>query len=132
MVEKKFSKSWKASIQPRKQRKYAKNAPLHIKHKFVSANLSKELRKENGIRSLPVRKGDTVKIMTGGYKGKTGKITKVSLARTFVHVEGAEQKRADGTKSLYPIHPSNVRIIKLDTTDKKRVSKIEKMKEANK
>ena len=119
-------------MQARKQRKYVHNAPKHIRHKLVSANLSKDLRKEYGIRSLPVRKGDTVKVMTGTYKGKTGKVTKISLAQIFAHVEGVEQTRADGTKALYPVHPSNLQITKLDTSDKKRVEKINKMKEANK
>ena len=56
----KFSKKWKSSKQPRKQRKYRAEAPLHVKHKLVSANLSKELRKKYGRRSFPLRKGDTV------------------------------------------------------------------------
>ena len=49
-MKKDFSKSWKSSRQPRKQRKYVFNAPLHIRHKLVSANLSKELRKKYGKR----------------------------------------------------------------------------------
>ncbi len=62
-MKKKFSDKWKASKLPRKQRKYLANAPLHIKRKFLSANLSKELRKKHGKRSIPIRKGDTVRIM---------------------------------------------------------------------
>lgn len=131
-MEKKFSKAWKSSVQARKQRKYLHNAPLHIRHKLTGANLSKELRKEYGIRSIPVRKGDTVKVMTGTSKGKTGKVTKVSLTKIAIFIEGVEQSRADGTKALYPTHPSNVQITKLDTSDKLRVEKINKMKEANK
>ena len=71
-MKKKFSKKWKASGKARKQRKYVANAPLHIKKKFLSANLSKELRKKYG-RSLQIRKGDSVKVMRGKFKGKTGK-----------------------------------------------------------
>lgn len=131
-MDKRWSKAWKASAQARKQRKYLHNAPMHVRHKLVSAGLSKELRKDYGIRSLPVRKGDTVKVISGGYKGKSGKVTKVSLAKVVLYIEGVDQTRADGTKALYPVHPSNVQITKLDTSDKKRVSKIEKVKEANK
>ncbi|MBS1194889.1 MAG: ribosomal protein L24p/L26e, archaeal/eukaryotic, partial [Methanomicrobia archaeon] len=46
------------SIQPRKQRKARYTAPLHIKGKFLSATLSKELREQYKRRSLRVVKGD--------------------------------------------------------------------------
>jgi len=45
-MKQKFSTTWKASKQPRKQRKYSANAPLHIKRKMLSANLSKTLERE--------------------------------------------------------------------------------------
>ena len=51
-----FSKSWKSSKQPRKQRKYIAKAPLHIKRKLMGVNLSKELRKKHGKRNIVVRK----------------------------------------------------------------------------
>ena len=130
-MKKLWSKSWSSSTQPRKQRKYLFNAPLHIKHRLGSSPLSKELRAEHNVRSVPVRKGDTVKVTTGQFKGKSGKVTKVSLARTRVHVEGAVIKRADGTDAFYPIHPSNLVITKLDLSDNKRAEKLKKMKEAN-
>jgi len=34
-MKKIFSTHWKASKQPRKQRKYRAKAPLHIKRKFL-------------------------------------------------------------------------------------------------
>jgi len=73
-MKKEFSVKWIGSKQPRKQRKYRANAPLHIKRKFMSANLAKELRKRYGNRSFPLKKGDSIKIMRGEFKGKTGKI----------------------------------------------------------
>ena len=127
-MEKTWSKFWKSSSQKRKQRKYAFKAPMHIKHRFVSSHLSSELNKEYGIRSIPVRTGDTVTVLRGDSKGKSGKVTKVSLARTRVFVEGVEVARGDGTKALYPVHPSNLMITKLDLSDAKRKAKIEGMK----
>ena len=70
MVKKLFSKLWIKSSQIRKQRKYRHNSPLHIKHKFLSSNLSKELRKEYKVRNIPVRKGDSVLILRGDFKKK--------------------------------------------------------------
>ena len=86
-MKKLFSTHWKSSKQPRKQRKYQYNAPLHIKHKFLGSHLSKELIKKHGKRSIPVRKGDTVKVLVGQYKGKSGKIEKVFVKKTRVWIE---------------------------------------------
>lgn len=132
MVQKLWSKEWKSSTQSRKQRKYVYKAPLHIKHKMCSSGLSKELRKEYGFRSIPVRKGDTVKAISGQFKGQSGKVTKVSLSRMKVYVDGFTIKRSDGTDSMYPVHPSNLEIIKLDLGDKRRSEKLDKVKEMNK
>ncbi len=128
-MKKDFSKHWKASKDSSKQRKYRYNAPSHIRKKFVSVNLSKELRKKYGLRSVFARKGDKVKIMRGQFKKKTGGITEVSLKKTYVFVEGAEMIKADGGKSMYPIHPSNLQIIELKTGDKFRLKETKEIKQ---
>jgi large subunit ribosomal protein L24 len=126
-MENKWSKKWKSSKQTRKQRKYLFNAPLHIRHKIVSSHLTKELRKKYGLRSVPVRVGDEVIIRSGQFRGVSGKVTKVSLSRYFVHVAGATVKKTDGSEKLYPIHPSNLEIIKLNLDDPRRKEKIERV-----
>ncbi len=125
-MKKLFSKSWKSSKKPRKQRKYLYNAPLHIRKKFLSANLSKELRKKFGIRNIGLVKDDQVKIMRGQYKGKTGKITNVNTKKIRIYVDQAYRSKLDGSKSYYPIHPSNLMITNLNLNDKKRRKKLEK------
>ena len=119
-----FTTTWKNSTQPRKQRKYRYNAPLHVKQKFVHVHLSKDLRQKHGFRSIQVKKGDKVKILRGGFKGKDGKVDRVSLKREKVYVLGLENIRKEGTRNLVPITPSNLMIIKLDLTDKKRKQKL--------
>ncbi len=123
---KKFSKAWKSSKQKRKQRKYRYKAPLHIRHKFVAANLSKELRKRYYRRNLPLRKGDSVRIMRGSFKKKTGKISNVNLRNLKVFIEGIQQSKRDGTKVNVPFEPSNLQIIELNLEDKKRMEIIER------
>ena len=119
-MEKKFSIKWKASKQRRKQRKYNYNAPLHIKHKFMSVHLSKELMKKYGIRNIPTRKGDTVKIARGNFKDHSGKIERIFLKKTRVYVEGAQLVKRGGAKVFYPLHPSNLIITNLNLEDKRR------------
>ena len=118
------------SRQPRKQRKAFFNAPLHVRQKMMSAPLSPELREKYGIRNLPVRKGDKVRIMRGDFKGHEGKVVKVDLRRMKIYVEGVTIKRSDGTPVFRPIHPSNVMIIELDLSDEYRKSIIERRKRA--
>ena len=114
------------SKQPRKQRKFLYNAPLHIRHKIMSATLSKELREEYNRRSLPVRKGDKVEIMRGDFKGHQGKIERVDLKNYKVYVEGATIQKVDGTTTYFPIHPSNLQIIELNLEDEKRLKVLER------
>ncbi len=102
--------------------------PLHKRQKLVSATLSKELRKKFGKRSLPIRKGDTVKIMRGDFKGHKGKVERVNLKKLKIYVHGATVTKADGSEKLYPIHPSNVKIIKASMNDSKRKKIIERAK----
>jgi len=127
-MKKKFSTAWKASKQPRKQRKYVANAPLHIKRKFVSINLSKELRKKHGKRNIHVRKGDIVKIKRGKYRKKQGKVLEVKSKTSKIIVEGIQVKKLDGSKVNVKLQPSNLQIIELNLEDKKRLKSISKEK----
>ena len=124
-MKKKFSTAWKASKQPRKQRKYAAQAPLHLKKKLVSVNLSKDLRKKHGKRNLSVRKEDVVKIKRGKFKGKQGKVLSVKLKIQKITVEGIQVKKLDGSKVNVNLRPSNLQIIELYLEDKKRLKKKE-------
>jgi len=116
------------SKKPKKQRKFLYNAPLHLRHKMMSAHLSKELREKYGFRSIPVRKGDKVRIVRGSKDivGKEGKIAEVDLKHYRVHVEGVTRKKIDGTEVYRPIHPSNLVVIDLDLSDDIRKKIIER------
>jgi len=121
-----WSKNWKSSTQPKKQRKYIYNAPLHIKRSFLSANLSKELREKYNKRSFPLRKEDEVEIMRGEFKKKKGKINKISVKKIKVYINGITRKKVDGSDISIPIHPSNLKILELNLTDKKRLNALNK------
>lgn len=99
---------------------------MHVKHKIVSANLSKELRKEYGKRNIPVRKGDNIKILRGEFKGKNGKIERVDLKKSRVIIEGIYRTKKDGTKISVYFNPSNLQIRNLNLDDKKRIKAVER------
>ena len=115
-----FSRSWKASKQPRRQRKYLFNAPINIRRKLISAHLSKDLIKKYNKRNIPLRKGDEIKIVRGQFKGKKGKIESIDFKKLKVFIENIQFTKNDGTKAFYPLHPSNLIITNLNLTDKKR------------
>ncbi len=118
-MKNKFSTKWKESKQPRKQRKYRANAPLHLRKKFVKINLSKDLRKKQKKRNIQAKKGDKVKIMKGKFKGHAGKLLEVNLKTSRVEVEGVQAKKQDGSKVNLKLHPSNLQIIELSERAKK-------------
>lgn len=124
-MKNKFNKSWKASKQPRKQRKYLANAPLHLRKKLVSANLSKELRKKYGKRNIPIKKGDKVRIMIGKFKKKTGKVLEVKLKSGKIYIEEMQVKKQEGSKVNVPFKSSNLQIIELNMEGKKRIKNVE-------
>jgi large subunit ribosomal protein L24 len=121
-MKKEFSKQWKGSSQPRKQRKYLANAPIHIKRKFLSINLSKDLRKKQETRNIEVRVGDKVKVMRGKFKKKEGKVTKILTKLGKIYIERIQIDKKDGSKVDVPFRASNLQIIELNMDDKKRFS----------
>lgn len=108
-----FSNTWKASKKARKQRKYVHNAPRHVKIKFLSSPLSKELQEKHGKKHIGIRKGDGVKIVRGQFKGTNSTVEKVLVRYGKVHVKEATMEKKDGSSAFYPIHPSNIQITKL-------------------
>lgn len=106
-----FSKKWKASKRRAKQRKYHYNAPHHLKQKMIASPLSKDLKEKHARNALPIRVEDTVEIMRGSHKGRTGKVSGFSPKnRRMVYIQGFEVQRRDGSKKPYPFHHSNLMI----------------------
>jgi large subunit ribosomal protein L24 len=117
---------------PGKQRKKLFNAPAHIRHKLMSAPLSRELTASKGAKTLPVRKGDTILIKRGDNKGFEGKVSRVDLKAFHIYVEGLTREKVDGTNIFLPIHPSKVEIRNLNLDDKWRKKILERKQTSTK
>jgi large subunit ribosomal protein L24 len=109
---------------PSKQRRLLYQSPAHRIRKLLSAPLSDDLRKSQGRRSYPVRKGDTVKIVRGDFAGIEGKITKVDTNRQRIFVEGVQREKVAGTSENVSVHSSKVVITKLILDDKWRAESV--------
>lgn len=121
-----------SSTKARKQRKARAHAPLHKKRRMVAAHLDSTLMREYNVRSLTVRKGDTVKVLRGGEgsKGTESKVAKVDLAECKIIIENVTVAKADGTLKQKAVDPSDVVITKLDLSDPWRKEKLEGLKGA--
>lgn len=128
----KFSSSWKGSSQVRKQRKYRINAPVHIKHSFLGAHLSKELRAKHKTRSLPLRKGDEVTVLRGSSHKKKAKVLNVDLKKSRVTLEGITRTKKDGSKIPVYFRAHALMITSLHGEDKKRMKHLNQVNKKEK
>jgi large subunit ribosomal protein L24 len=120
------------STKARKQRKARANAPLHKKRRMVSAHLDSALMKEYNVRSVAVRKGDTVRVIRGDkdFKVSEAKVASVDLKNLKLIIENVTVPKADGTQKPKPVDPSNVLLTKLDLSDPWRKEKLDSLKGA--
>ena len=126
-----FSRSWISSKTPKKQRKYRAHAPLHLRRQFLAAHLSKDLRTKYKRRSFPLHKGDTVTIMTGQYRKKSGKVEALNRKRSKIYITGIGVQKRDGSLARYPIAASNVVITELNLEDKQRKHALTRMEKTH-
>ena len=103
----KFNKT--VSSAPRKSRKAHFTATSSERRQIMSVSLSKALRQQYGARSIPIRKGDVVKVVRGtsATKGKEGTVIACYRKRYQIFISGVEHNNAKGTVVNYPVHPSN-------------------------
>ncbi len=121
-----FSRNWKSSKKARKQRKYRANLPIHLRSKLTHMHLSEQLRAAHKTRNMAPRVGDKVKIMRGQFKSREGAIEKVDRTYERVYVTGMDVIKKDGTKVMFPFHPSNLMLVELYLEDKRRISEAKK------
>jgi len=119
----------KSAKDPSKQRKRLHNAPAHLRHKLMSAPLAPELVSSKGAKTLPVRKGDTVRVVRGDHAGFEGKVNRVDLKRFRIFLEGLTREKVDGTNIFVSVHPSKVMIKNLKLDDKWRKAIVERKEE---
>ena len=116
---------------PRKQRKARSNASANKRRKLISSHLCGEpgndLIKRYNIRSLPVCKGDLVRVVRGDaeFLGKEMSITEIFTKDMKIGLEGVNLKKADKSEVTRKVDPSNVIIIRLNLSDPWRRKKLE-------
>ena len=105
------------SRQPRKQRKALFNYKNHQRSKLFSTRVADFVREEYGIKKLPVRVGDQVRVVKGEFKDFEGEILEVTK-NLRCKIKEAKFEKTDGTDFHPAIHISNLIITKF-TKEKK-------------
>ena len=100
------------SRQPRKQRKALYSYKKHERSKLFTTRVADFLRDEYGIKKLPVRVGDQVRVCKGEYKDFEGEVLEITK-NLRCKIKEAQFEKSDGTQFHPAIHVSNLIITKL-------------------
>ncbi len=99
------------SKKPSKQRKALYNSKQHQRSKLNSARVADFLQEEYGVKRLPLRVGDQVKITRGEFKDFEGEVLEITKTQR-AKIKEATFERTDGTQFYPAIHVSNLVITK--------------------
>ena len=99
------------STQPRKQRKALYNYRNDQRSKLLSTRVVDFLREEYGIKKLPLRVGDDVRVLRGEFKDFEGEVITI-MKNQRVQVKECVFDKNDGTQFHPSIHVSKLVITK--------------------
>lgn len=106
------------SRKPSKQRKALYNLKNNQRSKLMTCRLADFLSDEYGIKRLPLRVGDSVRICKGEFKDFEGEVLEITK-NLRVKVKEAEFEKSDGTQFHPTIHVSKLIITKFRKIAKK-------------
>ncbi|TET28718.1 MAG: 50S ribosomal protein L24 [Candidatus Heimdallarchaeota archaeon] len=108
-----MKKNRSVTKQPSKKRKQLYTAPLHTKRKKLTAPLAELLAEKEGVKQLVIRKGDTVRIRKGSFKGIEGEVSNVDYKYMRLTIDGVTFEKSDGSSQHFPVQACNCEIISL-------------------
>jgi len=116
------------TVKPSKNRKRIYSAKLHESRKQLVSPIDKAVAKTVGKTKITVRKGDTVKIMRGQNRSKTGTVIKVDYDKAKVYLKEFKVTNSRGQEKPIPFIASNLMITNVLLDDKKRIAKKKEIK----
>ncbi len=120
------------SKKPSKQRNALRKVRNHQVSKLFTVPLDENLQTEWGIKRLPVRKDDSVRIIAGEFVGIEGKILEIHKKVRKVTIEEATLQKRDGSNYFVPIPVSKIILTKfgekkMDAWREKMIDRKEKL-----
>ena len=102
---------------PRRQRRALYTASTSERRVRMAAPLSRELRARFHRRSLPVRKGDTVRVLSGSFAGREERVAKVDRRGYSVTLDNVTLKTADEKMKPLSLGVGHLVITRLNLSD---------------
>jgi len=98
--------------------------PLEVRKKVLCCSLSPELKRKYLTKNLPLRVGDEVRIKSGKFQDREGKVVEIDYAEWTCDIERVTQEKGNEGQAEYcPIHYGQLLLIKpkLDPERKARI-----------
>jgi len=102
---------------PRRQRKALYSASTTERRIRMTVPLSRELRSRFHRRALPIRKGDTVRVLAGSYEGREERVAKVDRRGYTVTLDNVTLKTADEKMKPLSLGVGHLVITRLNLSD---------------
>jgi ribosomal protein uL24 len=102
---------------PRRQRKALYTADSFERRRRMTVPLSRDLRGRFRARSLPVRKGDTVRVLSGSFVGREERVASVQRRTYSVILDNVTLKTGEDKLKPLPIRTSHLVITRLNLSD---------------
>jgi large subunit ribosomal protein L24 len=105
------------SRSPRRQRRALYTADTFERRVRMNVPLSRELKGRFKRRSLPLRKGDTVRVLSGSFVGREERVAKVDRRSYAVTLENVTLKTAEEKMKPLTLRLSHLVITRLNLSD---------------
>ena len=102
---------------PRRQRRALYTAPTSERRRRMTVPLSRDLRRRFRRRNVPVRKGDTVRVLSGSFAGREERVARVSRRTYSVTLDNVTLKTAEEKLKPLALRPSHLVITRLNLAD---------------
>ena len=102
---------------PRRQRKAVYEASTFERRILMTVPLSRELRRRFQRRSVPLRKGDTVRVMSGSFVGREERVAKIDRRGYSVTLDNVTLKTGEAKLKPLAIKTSHLVLTKLNLAD---------------
>ena len=111
---------------PRRQRKTLYTARSFQRRRRMTVPLSRDLRGRFHARSMPVHKGDTVRVLSGSFVGREERVAKVDRRGYSVILDNVTLKTGEDKLKPLPIRTSHLVITRLNLSDpwRRRILKV--------
>lgn len=111
---------------PRRQRKALYTADSFHRRRRMTVPLSRDLRGRFRARSLPIRKGDTVRVLSGSFVGREERVARVDRRLYAVILDNVTLKTGEDKLKPLPIRTSHLVITRLNLSDpwRRRILKV--------